>query len=170
MKTFFYALYDRYIQTLNKMQDLLLLAVRLYWGWQFFQTGKGKLLNIDRTAAFFADLGLVFPKANAILVGCVEAGCGLLLLLGLGARIFSAPLVATMFVAYLTAHMDVIRDKGQWIILNNPDAFVSAPPFLFLFASLIVLIFGPGKISLDNAVTHYFKKANNTKQEEEKKS
>ena len=35
------------------LPDPLLLAMRLYWGWQFFETGKGKLMNLDKTTEFF---------------------------------------------------------------------------------------------------------------------
>ena len=34
-------------------------------------------------------------------------------------------------------------------ITSEPDKFTGATPFLFLFACLIVLAFGPGKLSLD---------------------
>jgi putative oxidoreductase len=47
-------------------------------------------------------------------------------------------------VAYLTADNEAMR-----AIFSEPDKFTSAAPFLFLFASVIVLLFGPGAISLD---------------------
>ena len=31
----------------------ILLVIRLYWGYQFFLTGKGKLTHLDRAAAFY---------------------------------------------------------------------------------------------------------------------
>ncbi len=40
--------------------------------------------------------------------------------------------------------------------MGNPDLFFAAAPFLFLFASLIVLIFGPGKISVDHLLAKKF--------------
>ena len=30
------------------LQPVLLLAIRGWWGWSFFLTGKGKLMNLDR--------------------------------------------------------------------------------------------------------------------------
>ena len=44
----FAKLYDRYSAFFGRAQSLLLLAVRLYWGWQFAQTGWGKLTHISR--------------------------------------------------------------------------------------------------------------------------
>lgn len=126
------------------LPDPLLLAVRLYWGWQFFQTGKGKLGNLEGTTEFFTELGLPFAKLNAIMAGSTECFGGLLLLVGLFSRFVSVPLIATMVVAYLTAHLDVVKT-----IWSDSDSFVTAAPFLFLLASVIVFTFGPGKFSFD---------------------
>ena len=126
------------------LRDPLLLGIRLYWGWQFFITGKGKLMNLDNTAGFFAALGIPLPKLNALIAGSTECFGGLLLLLGLASRLTSVPLIFTMIVAYLTADREVVFG-----ILDDADAFVTAAPFLFLFASLIIFIFGPGRFSVD---------------------
>lgn len=127
------------------LQDVLLLIVRLWWGWSFFVTGWGKLLNLDRTAAFFAELGLPLPKLNAAAAGGVECVGGLLLLVGLGSRVASLPLAFTMLVAYATADREALGS-----IVSNPDAFTGAAPFLFLFAALLVFAFGPGRYSVDS--------------------
>lgn len=126
------------------LQNPLLLAIRLYWGCQFFLTGRGKLLHLDRTASFFASLNIPAPKLNAILASCTECSCGLLLLLGLFSRFASPALITVMCVAYATADSEALHS-----IFTNPDKFLSADPFLFLLAALIVFVFGPGKISLD---------------------
>lgn len=122
----------------------LLLGIRVYWGWQFFQTGKGKLMNLERTAGFFTELGLPLPKLQAVLAGGTECVGGLFLLAGLFSRLTALPLIFTMFVAYLTAHRETVTG-----IFTDPDAFVTAAPFLFLFASVIVFVFGPGAVSAD---------------------
>ena|ERR1700733_537302 len=137
-------LYRLWVAIVSKLQSPFLLVIRLYWGWQFFLTGKGKLMNLDRTAGFFASINIPMPKLNAILAGGTECIGGLLLLLGLGSRIFTIPLIFTMIIAYVTADSEKI--KG---IFSNPDAFVTAAPFLFMLTAIIVLIFGPGVFSLD---------------------
>ena len=58
---------------------MLLLVIRLYWGWSFFLSGKGKLLNLEKTTAFFTELNLPLPKLNALMAGSAECGGGLLL-------------------------------------------------------------------------------------------
>lgn len=126
------------------LRSPLLLVIRLYWGWQFAQTGWGKLMNLDRTAGFFASLGIPLPKVNAVLAGGTECLGGALLALGLFARPASVPLIFTMLVAYWTADRDALN-----AIVSDSDQFVTAAPFLFLLASLIVLAFGPGRFSLD---------------------
>ena len=126
------------------LPDPLLLCIRLYWGWQFFLTGKGKLTSLDQTTEFFTSLDLPLPKLNAIMAGSTECFGGLLLMIGLGSRLISVPLIFTMVVAYLTAD----RDKFLGIFTDS-DAFVSAAPFLFMLASVIIFTFGPGRYSLD---------------------
>jgi len=129
------------------LQPVLLLVVRGWWGWSFFLTGKGKLMNLDKTTEFFASLNLPLPRLNAILAGSTECFGGLLLLFGLCSRLASVPLIFTMFVAYATADKEALH-----AIFSDPDKFTAATPFLFLFACLIVFAFGPGKLSLDELV------------------
>jgi putative oxidoreductase len=126
------------------LQSPLLLVIRLYWGISFAQTGWGKLMNLDRTAGYFESLNLPLPKLNAIMAGATETFGGALLALGLFARPASVPLIFTMLVAYATADREALM-----AITSEPDKFVTAAPFLFLFAAVIVLAFGPGKFSID---------------------
>jgi putative oxidoreductase len=128
----------------DNLQSLVLLIIRLYWGWQFFQTGKGKLMNLDRTGNYFATLNIPLPHLQAALAGTVECLGGLLLLVGLGARLVSVPLIFVMGVAYYTA-----ENAELHAIFSDPDKFTGAAPFLFLAAALLVLVFGPGKVSID---------------------
>jgi len=126
-------------------QSLLLLAIRVCWGWRFFQTGLGKLRGIEQTTAYFAQLGIPLPGLNATMAGTTECLGGLFLLLGLSSRLASVPLIFTMCVAYLTAEFPALRG-----IFSDPDAFFASAPFLFLFAALLVLVFGPGRFSIDH--------------------
>jgi putative oxidoreductase len=126
------------------LQSPLLLVIRLYWGISFAQTGWGKLMNLDRTAGFFESIHIPLPKLNAIMAGTTETLGGALLALGLFARPAAVPLVFTMLVAYATADREALM-----AIASDPDQFFAAAPFLFLFASLIVLAFGPGRFSID---------------------
>jgi putative oxidoreductase len=134
------------------LQPVFLLIIRLYWGWQFFITGKGKLMDIPKVTGFFQSLGIPFPMVNAYLAGCTECFGGLLLLLGLGCRITPIPLIFTMIIAYITASPDAVKH-----IFSKPDDFVTADPFLFLLAAIIVFLFGPGPLSLDGIIGRVIK-------------
>ena len=124
--------------------DPLLLIIRLFWGWQFFQTGKGKLMDLDKVTGFFTELHIPFPHLNAIIAGSTECFGGLLLLVGLFSRFITLPLMFTMIVAYLTADQDAVKE-----LFSDPDKFTSAAPFLFLFTSALIFVFGPGSLSID---------------------
>jgi putative oxidoreductase len=126
-------------------QSVFLLIIRLHWGWQFCSTGFGKLTHIGKIISFFSSLGIPFPELNAYLAGTTECVGGFLLLLGLGSRVVAIPLIFTMIVAYATADREAVQS-----IFTDPDKFTSADPFLFLLTAVIVLLFGPGKISVDS--------------------
>jgi putative oxidoreductase len=126
----------------NHLQSVVLLAVRLIWGWQFFEAGRGKFGDIDKPIGFFTQLGIPLPTLSAYVVATTECVGGLLLMLGLASRLVSIPLAIAMTVAYLTAHRE--------------EAFLETAPFPFLLASLIVLAFGPGKISMDHVIDKFF--------------
>jgi putative oxidoreductase len=127
---------------------VLLLMIRIVWGLQFFQTGKGKLGNLATVTDFFASLHIPAPRFNAVLASCTECFGGLLLLVGLGGRLISVPLTITMAVAYLTAERADI---------HSMDDFVKATPFPFLFTALVVFAFGPGKLSVDGLIQYLLK-------------
>ena len=135
---------DQFDGLASGLQSPLLLIIRLFWGWSFVQAGWGKLTHLDKTAAFFTDLHLPMPRLNALAAGSTECIGGLLLLLGLFARPASVPLIFTMLVAYVTADSEALH-----AIFSDTDKFTGAAPFLFLFAALLVLGFGPGRFSLD---------------------
>jgi len=126
------------------LESLVLLIIRLYWGWEFFLTGKGKLLDLGKPTQFFQSLGIPFPHQQAVLVGVTECVGGLFLLVGFASRLISVPQMILLTVAYLTADIDKFK-----MIFSEPDKFLAADEFLFLFAVVLVFVFGPGRFSLD---------------------
>jgi putative oxidoreductase len=145
--------YSSVIAFATLLQSPFLLLVRLYWGWQFFQTGKGKLMHLPRVTQFFESLGIPFPHAQAMLDGATELFGGLLLVVGLASRLISIPFMILLTVAYLTADMDRVL-----VIFSDPDKFVTADEFLFLLAVVLIFAFGPGAFSLDALIGKYFKR------------
>ncbi len=133
------------------LQSPLLLVMRLWWGWSFFQTGKGKLIHHADTADYFQTLSIPMPGLNAWIAGSVECFGGLFLMAGLASRLTAIPLSVTMIVAYLTADSEALQS-----IFSDTDRFTSAAPFLFLLTALLVLAFGPGAFAIDRLLAWKF--------------
>jgi putative oxidoreductase len=136
--------YGLWVKGAGWLQSPFLLAIRLYWGWQFFQTGMGKLENIGHVTQFFQSLNIPLPGANAWLVAIMECFGGLLLMVGVGSRLVAFALAFDMVIAYITADSDAVKS-----IFSDSDKFVQAAPFPFLFMTLVVLVFGAGVFSVD---------------------
>jgi putative oxidoreductase len=136
--------YDAVVLNANLMQSPLLLFLRVYFFWQLFLAGIGKLSNIGKISEYFTSLGIPLPTLNAYLAGSTETFCSLFLIVGIASRLAAIPVAFTMIVAYLTADQEAVMS-----MLNNSDEFVKADPFPFLLLALIVLVFGPGQFSVD---------------------
>ena len=144
--------YELLIKIGTALQALFLLIFRLYWGWHFFATGKGKLIGHDHTVEFFTKLNIPAPNFNAWFVGGVECFGGLFLLVGLCARPVAFMLTINMLVAYLSVADDRSALFG---IFQDPEPFLDAEPFFFLLTAVIVFVFGPGLISVDALLKRY---------------
>ncbi len=140
--------YALFLRAANSLQSPFLLAIRLYWGWQFLESGIGHLRNMADFVTFMSDHGVPAPWFNAHFVATLEAAGGVLLILGLGSRLIAIPLAINMLVAFITTE----RDNLKAIFSDHAEDFYKALPFTFLFVSLIILIFGPGQFSLDTAI------------------
>jgi len=122
-------------------QAAILLALRLIYGWFFVQTGWGKMANFERTIGFFHSLGLPVPSFMAALVASTELMGGILLVLGAWTRFAATPLTVVLLVAFATAHADEA--------FTSLSAFTEQTPYPFLVATLVILAFGAGRLSLD---------------------
>ena len=125
------------------------LLTRILVGFAFFDSGRGKLANMENTVGFFTDLGIPFPELNAAFVSRLEYYGGMLLLVGALTRIVAALLSSTMVVALLTADrqtfVDAFTRTGE-VGLSDLPAFV-----LLVFLSWLV-IKGPGGLSVDAGI------------------
>jgi putative oxidoreductase len=137
-------LYAWDVRAASTLQSPLLLFVRIYWGLQLAQNGWGKLHNLGHVTEFFSGLGLPAPGFTAFFVATVEFLGGLLLAIGLFSRFIGLVLSIDMFMAYLMADREAL-----FSIFSDPGKFYVADPYTFLFAALLILIFGPGKYALD---------------------
>ena len=129
------------LKFLNKLQDLLdatraldflaPLALRLYLAPVFWYAGSNKLAHFEDTAAWFGNpdwgLGLPFPELMAALAAGSGTLGAILLVLGLGVRWISVPLMVTMVVAAVTVHWQhgwqAVADKmSPWPSANVDEA------------------------------------------------
>ena len=103
------------IRRLNKPLEFLAfadflapLALRLYLVPEFWMAGSNKLQSMESTIAWFGNpdwgLGLPLPALLAWLATLTEAIGAILLLIGLGVRWISLPLMITMLVAAFAVH------------------------------------------------------------------
>jgi putative oxidoreductase len=146
-------IYDLFVRLPSHLQAPLLLIIRVYWGWQISLNGWGKLHNLPHVTEFFASLGLPAPGPTAAFVATFEFVGGILLAIGLLSRIAALGLVIDMITAYVTADREALLS-----FLSAPEKFYSADPFIFFFAGLLILMFGPGKIAIDTLLERYLKK------------
>jgi putative oxidoreductase len=150
--------YELLVSVANLLQAPFLLLLRLYFFWQLFETGQGKLSNIGRVIGFFRSLGIPLPKLNAYFVSSLECFGSLLLIVGLASRPIALMIVISMSVAYITADFEAVAS-----IVSDPDKFAKADPFPFLLTALIVLIFGPGLFSIDALLKGIFYRKSESK-------
>ena len=134
----------------KKLDSMALLIARLTVGVLFVSTGWGKVHNLAKVTAFFAELHIPAPAFNATLASFTELICGALLVVGLASRLAALPLVVTMIVALLTAKLGEIH--------GLPDLFGEVE-WTYIALLLVVVTAGPGKASLDALVAPRFRAA-----------
>ena len=145
--------YDAVSSALNRLQNPLLLAIRLYWGFQFAQDGWGKLTHLGKVAEFFASLSLPAPHMTALAIALVEFGGGILFALGIASRLTSLVLFVNMTMAYLSVPDDRVNFSH---IFSKPEDFYGASPYTYWFAALLILILGPGLFAVDTLFQRRF--------------
>lgn len=147
--------HDRFVALLNRARSPLLLAIRLYWGYQFATDGWGKLTHLDKVTDFFTSLNLPAPHTSALLVASIEFFGGWLLALGVLSRLTSLVLFVNMTMAYLSVPDDRVNFSH---ILSNPGDFYNASPYTYWFAALLILILGPGFFAVDTLLRRFVKR------------
>jgi putative oxidoreductase len=144
-------LYNLFFYCVTFGQSPFLLFVRLYWGYQLIPSGWGTLHHLDKVTEFFTSLNLPMPAQTAVAISCLEFFGGLFLAIGLLSRLTSLALTINLIVAYITADREAL-----FSIFSDPDKFYAAAPYTFLVASVIVLLFGPGKFAVDTLLNRWF--------------
>lgn len=132
---------DAYQGLFEAWPPRLLSVLRIVTALLFMMHGTAKLLQIPHQAMFD---GLQLMSLIGV-QGMLEAGGGLLLLIGLFSRPVAFILSGDMAVAYFIAHW-----PKSWLpILNGGDLAV-----LFCFVFLYLWAAGPGPWSIDAQRSH----------------
>jgi putative oxidoreductase len=144
--------YNLFASAMARLGNPLLLAIRLYWSFQFAQDGWGKLTHLDKVTEFFTSLNLPAPHMTALAVALIELCGGILFGLGIASRLTSLVLFVNMTVAYLSVPDDRVNFSH---IFSKPDDFYGASPYTYWFAALLILILGPGRYAVDTLLPRF---------------
>lgn len=144
--------YTGFAAMMSRLQSPLLLAIRLYWGYQFMQDGWGKLTHLDKVTDFFTTLNLPAPHMTALSVALIELCGGFLFTLGIASRLTSLVLLVNMTMAYLSVPDDRVNFSH---IFSKPEDFYGASPYTYWFAALLILILGPGLFAVDTLLKRW---------------
>lgn len=117
------------------------LIARITLGVLFISTGWGKVHNLEKVAAFFAELHIPAPAIQATFVSYVELIGGALVLIGLVTRFAAVPLLVSMAVAIATAKAGEVH--------GLPDLF-GLVEWTYLAMLAWLALAGPGRASVDH--------------------
>jgi len=132
---------DPVVSKLREAEWVPQLLMRLFVGYFFFETGWGKVHNLDAMTERFEGWGIPAPGFTAALSGYTELIGGALVLVGLLTRLASIPLVINMLVALLVVKMKKVSGLDDFVELDEP---------LYALSFFWLVFSGPGKASLDH--------------------
>ncbi len=131
-------------QILSKLDNLILLLLRITLAYGFYKPATMKWNDITAIADWFASMGYPLPLLNAYLAGITEMAGVILLALGLGTRLISIPLIFVMLVAIFTVHFANGFEAG-----NNGFEI----PLYYLLMLFCLIVYGAGKYSIDYLIS-----------------
>ncbi|WP_407684861.1 DoxX family protein [Mycobacterium sp. HUMS_1102779] len=140
--------YRQATDTLNNLGWLPNFVLRLTVGFMFFSGAVGKLGDLGKFTAMFADLGIPAAPVLAPFTAVVELLGGAALMLGLGTRLVSLVLAGDMVGALITDIGPGLAQKypDPWHFLSN--VFYSSEWLLIGLLAWLLCV-GAGKASVD---------------------
>lgn len=132
---------EKAVALLHRWSWVPALLVRLYLGYFFLETGWGKVHNLDAMTERFAEWGIPWPHASAVVSGFTELMGGGLLMVGLLTRLAALPLAFNMLVATLSVKMKQVSGLSDFVELDEP---------LYALCFLWLAFVGPGPLSVDH--------------------
>lgn len=135
------------------LNDLGLLALRLWLAQEFLLAGYTKLAGGLHAPAWFAGLafpfphGLLGPDLNWLFASLGEVALGLALLLGLSTRLAATGLLYITYVAVYTVHFDL--GWAGWNQIETADGLGFKVPLMIGLMLFTLLTQGGGQYALD---------------------
>ena len=121
----------------NHLHSIGLLILRIGSSLSLMTHGYAKLIRFEERSATFMNHLSLGSEVSLSLVIFAEFICPIFILLGLGTRIFSIPIIYTFIIIVFDIHIDDPFSKMEKGIL-------------FLTIYLTIFLSGPGKFSFDN--------------------
>ncbi|MFO7823395.1 MAG: DoxX family protein [Cyclobacterium sp.] len=119
--------------------DVALLFLRVGASVMLLTHGWSKITNYSERLNSFADPIGLGPSLSLQLVIFAEVFCAIFLILGFMSRIFLIPLIINMAVIAFISHGDDPFNRQEL-------------PLLYLLVFVVLMLMGPGKISLDGQI------------------
>lgn len=132
--------YDRFSDSMALATDLPLLFLRLILAYGFYHPAMMKLKDVNAIGGWFESMGYPLPYLSAYMAAITEGLGVVLLILGLGTRIITVPLMFVMLVAVFSVHYAngfAAGDNGYEI------------PLYYLLMLFTLFVMGAGRISAD---------------------
>ena len=136
-------------QRLEGLERLAVLILRLFLGFAFMMHGSQKLLGafggggVSGVAGMLGKLGIEPSHLWAWVVSITEFVGGVCLFFGFLTRFWAAGLVIDMAVAVVKVHLA----NGFFVGKNGVEL-----PLTFGVIALVILLTGPGSMSMDRAI------------------
>lgn len=127
-------------------QSRAVLLIRLAVGLVFLSQGILKYTDPNMGVLRFSRIGFPHPYFTAHFVGTFEILCGTLVLVGLGTRLASIPLLIIISTAIATTKIPELShsNQGFWFMVSD-----ARTDFAMLMSLLFLLRAGAGSWSLD---------------------
>ena len=120
--------------------------IRLAVGLIFFTQGILKFTDPKMGVERFTKIGFAYPGFTAHFVGFFEIVCGVLVLLGLLARLAAVPLLIVICTAIVSTKIPELfrANQGFWYMVSD-----ARTDFAMLCSLLFLILAGGGRWSLD---------------------
>ena len=147
----------RFASIAGHLQSLALLILRIGIGFSLWFSGYSHLTHFNDMVERFTQWGVPMPHLSVWVSGITEAAGGILIVAGLGTRYIAELLFINFCVAYATQGRGELKQ-----LFNGPDRWSAWGDLLdnaampYLVSSLVLIAFGPGKISIDYVLSRIF--------------